>query len=91
MQHCEITLTLSTDDEDSFLLSHDQDIIHVGKGYAEMHDFCMTALMFLISHGLKQESMPVQKMHISQVDASCDFRIGHGSLLYEHTTGCHQL
>ena len=34
-------------------LSHGLDTIHVEKGCAEMHNFCMAAVMFLTGHGIK--------------------------------------
>ena len=34
-------------------LSHDQDTIHAEKACAEMHDFCMAAVVFLTGHGIK--------------------------------------
>ena len=54
------------------ILSHDQDTIHVEKECAEMCNFCMAALMFLTGHGIKQEPMPMQKSHISQLGASSE-------------------
>ena len=35
------------------VLSHDQDTIRAEKGCAEMHNFCVAALMFLAGHGIK--------------------------------------
>ena len=37
-------------------LSHDQDTTDAEKGYVEMRDFCMAALMFLSGHGIKSRT-----------------------------------
>ena len=42
-----------TDQYPTIMLSYVQDTIHAEKGCAEMHDFCMAALMFCTGHGIK--------------------------------------
>ena len=37
-------------------LSYDHDTMYAEKGCAEMHDFCMAALMFLTGHGIKAKT-----------------------------------
>ena len=39
--------------EIAYVLYHDQDTIHVEKGWAEMCDFHMAALVFHTGHGIK--------------------------------------
>ena len=53
-------------------LSHQQDTVHAEEGCVEIQDFCMAALMFLTSHGIKVRIHALEE--ITHVTTLCIIR-----------------